>query len=138
MDANLDLQIEVTVKEGDTSSERGALLEKLVKRVLYALQYEHVTTTVRVTGCELDVVATEKQTGSKVLVECKAYRDKTISADVLTKLMGNLDFYDEYKAGWLITTAKLGKDAKGLVDRHRNREPSKRERLRVYETQGID
>lgn len=133
MDANLDIQIEVTVKEGDTSTERGALLEKLVRRVLNALQYEHVKTTVRVTGCELDVIATEKQSGSKVIVECKAYRDKTISADVLTKLMGNLDFYDEYKAGWLITTAKLGKDASGLLELHRSKSSSKRERLKVYE-----
>lgn len=51
------------------------------------------------TGCELDVVATDKQTGAQILVEWKAYSDKTISADVLTKLMGNLTLYEEYKAG---------------------------------------
>ena len=89
-----DLQIEVTVKEGDSSTARGALLESMIKRVLIALQYEHVRTTVKVTGCELDVVAQDKQTGSRILVECKAYRDRTLSADVLTKLMGNLSFSD--------------------------------------------
>lgn len=47
-----NLQIEVTVKEGDSSTERGALLENLIKRVLCALQYTHVRTTVRVTGCD--------------------------------------------------------------------------------------
>lgn len=80
------------MKEGDSSTERGALLENLVKRILISRQYEHVRTTVRVTGCELDVIAQDSQTGSKVLVECKAYRDKQISADVLTKLTGNVIF----------------------------------------------
>lgn len=128
-----ELQIEVTVKQGDSSTERGALLEALLKRVLLALQYEHVRTTVRVTGCELDVIAQDKQTGSQVLVECKAYRDKTISADVLTKLMGNLAFHDEFKAAWLVTTGRLGKDASGLVEQHRQKSSDKRERLRVWE-----
>ena len=128
-----DLQIEVTVKEGDSSTARGSLLESLVKRVLIALQYEHVRTTVKVTGCELDVVAQDKHTGSRVLVECKAYRDKTLSADVLTKLMGNLSFCDDYKAGWLITTGPLGKEAVGLAEQHRQRPAEQRERLRIWE-----
>lgn len=128
-----DVHIEVTVKEGDSSTERGALLENLVKRVLIALQYEHIRTNVRVTGCEIDVIAQDKQTGTQVLVECKAYRDKTITADVLTKLMGNLAFNEEYKSGWLITTGRLGKDATGLVEQHRLKSPEKRERLRVWE-----
>ncbi|GKT20069.1 hypothetical protein AVHY2522_24700 [Acidovorax sp. SUPP2522] len=132
-----DLQIEVTVKEGDSSTARGSLLESLVKRVLIALQYEHVRTTVKVTGCELDVVAQDKQTGTRVLVECKAYRDKTLSADVLTKLMGNLAFSDEYKAGWLVTTGPLGKEALGLVEQHRQRPPEQRERLRIWEPQPL-
>lgn len=132
-----DLQIEVTVKEGDSSTARGSLLESLVKRVLIALQYEHVRTTVKVTGCELDVVAQDKQTGSRVLVECKAYRDKTLSADVLTKLMGNLAFSDEYKAGWLVTTGPLGKEALGLVEQHHQRPPEQRERLRIWEPQPL-
>lgn len=55
----LDLAIEITVKEGDSSTQRGALLESLAKRVLIALQHDHVETTVRVTGCELDVIARE-------------------------------------------------------------------------------
>jgi hypothetical protein len=128
-----EIQVEVTVKEGDSSTERGALLEKLVQRVLIALQYEHVRTTVRVTGCELDVIGRDKQTGARILVECKAYRDKTIASEVLTKLMGNLAFNDDYKAAWLITTSSLGKDASGLLAQHQSREAEKRERLRVWE-----
>jgi hypothetical protein len=134
-----DLQIEVTVKEGDSSTARGNLLENLVKRILEAMQYEHTRTAVRITGCEIDVIAQDKQTGSQIIVECKAYRDKTISADVLTKLMGSLTFHDEYKAGWLVTTGRLGKDAAGLVEQLRSKSSSKREMLRVWEpTQLID
>jgi Restriction endonuclease len=133
MSQQIDLHIEITVKDGDTSTERGSLLEKLAKRVLVARQYEHIHTNIRITGCELDVIAQDKQTGSKILVECKAYRDKTLPADVLTKLMGNLAFHDEYKAAWLITTSRLGKDAKGLLEQQRQKSSDKREQLRVWE-----
>lgn len=127
-----DLAIEVTVKEGDTSTQRGALLESLAKRVLIALQHEHVTTDLRITGCELDVIAKEKQSGAKVLVECKAYRDKTISADVLTKMLGNL-FVHGYSSAWLLTTTTLSKDAKGILDKFKEKSIIERQQLRVYD-----
>jgi Holliday junction resolvase-like predicted endonuclease len=132
----LDIEVEVTVKEGDSSTQRGALLESLAKRVLVALQHDHVKTDVRVTGCELDIIATERQTGAKVVVECKAYRDRTISADVLTKMLGNLMVH-EFQAAWLITTAKLGKDASGLVESFRAKSVEKRQQLRVYEPKAL-
>lgn len=127
----IDLEVEVTVKQGDSSTERGALLENLAMRVLGALQHEHVSTNVRVTGCELDLIAKEKQTGAKVVVECKAYRDQAVSADTLTKLVGNTIFHD-YQSAWLITTSKLSKDAKGLWDLQRAKPVIERQRLRVY------
>jgi hypothetical protein len=127
-----DLSIEVTAKEGDSSTQRGALLESLVKRVLTSLQYEHVTTSVRAAGCELDVIAREKQSSAQIMVECKAYRDKTISADVLTKMLGNL-FVHGYSSAWLVTTANLGKDAKGLVEKFKEKPEGERQKLRVYD-----
>lgn len=127
----LDLEVEVTVKQGDSSTERGELLEKLAMRVLAALQHEHVNTNVRVTGCELDVIAREKQTGAKVIVECKAYRDQAVSADTLTKLVGNTVFHD-YHSAWLITTSKLSKDAKGLWTMQCAKPVTERQRLRIY------
>lgn len=126
-----DLSIEVTVKEGDTSTQRGALLESLAKKVLASLQYEHISTEVRVTGCELDLTARDKQSTAQVIVECKAYRDKTISADVLTKMLGNLYVHD-YSSAWLLTTANLGKDAKGLVEKFKHKPIEERQKLRVY------
>lgn len=133
---SFDLAIEVTVKDGDTSTQRGALLESLAKRVLIALQHEHVTTDIRVTGCELDVIAQDRQSGAKVLVECKAYRDRAISADVLTKMLGNL-FVHGYSSAWLLTTAKLGKDAKGIVDKFKEKPIAERQQLRVYDPQAL-
>lgn len=132
----LELAIEITVKEGDTSTQRGALLEALAKRVLVALQHDYVNTAVRLTGCELDVIAREKQSDAKILVECKAYRDKTISADVLTKMLGNLMIHG-YSSAWLLTTAKLGKDARGIVEGFRDKPTVSRQQLRVYEPQDL-
>jgi len=129
---DLELSIEVTVKEGDTSTERGKLLELLAKRVLNALQHDHIKTEVRVTGCELDLTAEERQTGRKILVECKAYRDRSIAADVLSKLIGNMVIQD-FDAAWLITTARLGKDAKGVEDKQRGKGVEQSQRLRVYQ-----
>lgn len=130
--SGIEIDIEVTVKEGDSSTQRGALLEGLAKRVLTALQHDYVQTNVRITGCELDIIAKDRQSGARILVECKAYRDRTIAADVLTKMLGNLMVHD-YQAAWLITTAKLGKDATGLVQVFREKEIEKRQQLRVYE-----
>lgn len=131
-DLNLEIQVEVTVKEGDSSTERGALLESLAKRILNVLQHVHVKTDVRVTGCELDIIATDNQTGARISVECKAYRDRTISADVLTKMLGNLMVHD-FNSTWLITTAKLGKDARGIADKFRAKSVEQRQQLRIYE-----
>ncbi|HZH44460.1 MAG TPA: restriction endonuclease [Lysobacter sp.] len=126
----LDIAIEVTVKDGDTSKQRGDLLEALSKRVLVTLQYEQISAEVRVTGCELDIIAQQKQAASRILVECKAYRDRKIAADVITKMLGNLWSHD-YRGAWLITTSELSKDANGLVETIR-RSPDKAEKLRVY------
>lgn len=131
----IDVAIEVTVREGDSSKQRGDLLEKLAKRVLSTLQYEHVKTEVRVTGCELDLVATDNQSGSRVLVECKAYRDRSIAAEVITKMMGNLWLHD-FTSGWLITTSNLGKDAQGAVDQIRC-SAEKSGKLRIYDAASL-
>lgn len=132
-----DYQIEVTVKEGDSSTERGSLLEKLARRVLDAQQYDFISTNVRVTGSELDVVAQDRQTGAKIFVECKAYRDKNINAEVLKKLAGTLFVQDEYRAAWLICTSTFGKDALGVLDQMRSKPIGEREKIRVWGPQQL-
>lgn len=131
-----EYSIEVTSNEGDSSKSRGDLLERLAKRVLRALQFEHVRTDVRVTGCELDVIAEHRQTGARILVECKAYRDKQIAAEVLAKLMGNVQFED-YSAGWLISTSNLSKDAQGRLSAQRQKPTEQRQRLVVYDPEEL-
>jgi len=130
-----DVSVEVTVKEGDSSKERGDLLENLAKRALLALQHEHVRTEVRVTGCELDLIATESQTGKRIVLECKAYRDRNISADILTKMLGNVVVHD-YDSAWLLTTSRLGKDAAGTLAEIRA-SPAKSKLLRIYDSESL-
>lgn len=126
------VRIEVLAKEGDSSTRRGELLEGLAKRVLSALQFVYISTTVRRTGIEIDVVGQDPQTSERVIVECKAYRDQTIASDVVIKLFGQVNFYG-YSAGWLLTTSELGKDAKGLRDEHRQKPEAERKKLRFYD-----
>jgi hypothetical protein len=46
-------------------------------------------------------------------------------------MLGNL-FVHEHSSAWLLTTANLGKDAKGLVERFRQKPIEERQKLRVY------
>lgn len=126
------VRIEVVAKEGDSSTQRGALLESLGARVLAAMQCTHVSTNVRVTGMEVDVIGEDSQTGERILVECKAYRDQTIPADTIVKLYGQVSMFN-YSSGWLLTTSELGKDAKGIREEFRGRPESERKKLRLYD-----
>ena len=103
--------IEVAVSEKVSSTDKGKLLEDLGREVLESMQYE-VTQEVRLTGIEVDLLAKHKVTSEEIYVECKAYRDN-ISADVITKLLGNISL-KSVSAGWLLSTGTFGKDAKGI------------------------
>jgi hypothetical protein len=126
------VRLEVIAKDGDSSVQRSGLLESLVKRVLIALQCTHVATNVRVTGMEMDVLAQDAQTSERFLIQCKAYRNQTISAEVIFKLLGQLDF-QRCSAGWLLSTTELGQEAKGVREEFRRRSEHERKKLRIYE-----
>ena len=51
--------------------------------------------------------------GKTIYVECKAHRE-SLSSNCLTNLLGTVTLKD-YEEGWLISTASLGKDAKGFL-----------------------
>lgn len=121
--------IEVCAEPGDTTTQKGGLLEQFSK-LFIASQGLQATTTVRLTGIEVDLLCNDTQSGETVVVECKAYRS-TISADVLTKLYGTV-VMKSYAAGWLISTHALGKDAKGLAEEWKDKNPDERRRLRVF------
>ena len=105
------MSIYVAVKEGDTSKNRGDLLENISKKLLEAHDYE-VETEVRKTGMELDLLCQNKTNpAKKMYVECKAYNDDSrIQADVVTNLSGRL-YIKKYREAWLIATSELGKEA---------------------------
>lgn len=121
---------EIAVDDKTSTTDQGRLLEDLGREILET-QNHSVVQEVRLTGVEVDLLATHKNTGETVFVECKAYREKTISAEVLAKLLGNVDIQD-VQAGWLMTTSELGKDAKGILEKRQSRPPEERRRLQVY------
>ena len=124
-----EVLIEVCCEPSNSTTVKGNLLEKFSKRFLET-QGLNVERQVRKTGMEVDLLCEETATGEKILVECKAYRN-TIATEVITKLLGNVTF-QEYSAGWLISTYALGKDAKGFQEEWSKKTEEKRRRLRIY------
>ncbi len=122
--------IEIAVPAETTTTDRGRLLESLARRLLKSQNFA-VETEVRLTGTEVDLLATEQTTGERVFVECKGYRS-TISAEVLYKILGNVAARD-LSAGWLVSTYALGKDAKGVRDEWTQKPPEKRRQLQIYD-----
>ncbi|WP_305095804.1 restriction endonuclease [Croceibacterium aestuarii] len=123
------LSIEICTEPDQSTTDKGGLLEALAKEFLKSQGLSSIV-NVRLTGMEVDLLATDNSSGEKILVECKAYRSN-IAADVITKLLGNVDIRDA-QAGWLITTYDFGKDAKGLVEEWGNRTVEKRRRLKFF------
>lgn len=107
------MKIEVSVNQGDSTKKRGDLLEELAKKLLEAQNYE-VTTELRETGVELDLYCTNKANKNKTIyVECKAFRDKKIDANIIDNLIGKKT-RRKYSEAWLISTSAFGKEAKGV------------------------
>lgn len=126
--------IEVCVRDDVSTTERGRVLERFARRFLETQNYE-VVEEVRITGMEVDLLAEERTTGERIIVECKAQRS-TIAADVLTKLYGKVGL-EGFTAGWLISTYDLGKDAKGIRDRWSQKPPEERRKLQVYDPDAL-
>ena len=129
-----NLNIEVCIKENQSTTDKGRILEKLAVDVLKIQQYD-VFDTVRITGMEVDVLAKHRINNAQIYVECKAWTDP-LPADVITKLLGNV-LIKNATAGWLMTTGPLSKDAKGLVAEWENRTDDSRTKLSVYTAERI-
>lgn len=126
--------IEVCVRDDVSATERGRVLERFARKFLQTQNYD-VVDEVRITGMEVDLLAQERTTGERIIVECKAQRS-TIPADTLTKLYGKVSLED-FSSGWLISTYDLSKDAKGIRDRWSQQSPEKRRRLQVYDPDSL-
>ena len=106
------MKIEVAVEECDTQKDRGDLLEKLAERLLRRQNYS-VTTEMRVTGIEVDLLCTHNVSAKEIYVECKAHREK-INAGIIDNLIGKKT-RKKYSEAWLLSTSSFGKEAKGVI-----------------------
>lgn len=130
----MKISIEVVASASMNSTNRGRLLECFARKLLESQNY-NVTEEVRITGQEVDLLAVEKTTGERVIVECKAYRS-TIAAEVIHKLFGQVSF-NGFSSGWLISTYDLGKDAKGIRDTNDQKPEQERRKLRIYDPEKL-
>lgn len=130
----MDKYIEVCVRDEVSTTERGRILERFARRFLETQNYA-VVEEVRITGMEVDLLAEERTTGERIIVECKAQRS-TISAEVLTKLYGKVGL-DDFASGWLLSTHDLGKDAKGIRDKWSQKSAAERRKLRIYDPESL-
>lgn len=121
--------IEVVKLQDASNADKGNLFEELTAEFLKTQGYE-VSRQVRVTASELDLLCKHKVSGKDIYVECKAHRD-SLSANVLTNLLGTIDFH-EYSEGWLVSTGPLGKDAKGFMEQWEKKKLEKRGKLSIY------
>lgn len=123
------MKIEVVVAPGSTTKQKGDLLENLAKKLLTAQSYE-VIQEIRFTGAEIDLLCKHKVSGREIYVECKAHRDN-IDANVIKNLGGTLMF-KKYDEAWLISTAELGKEAKGIVKEWQQQDDAGASKLSFY------
>lgn len=121
--------IEVAMPIDATTKDKGDLLEKLASELLGIQSYQ-VSTEVRVTASELDLLCTHKINRRQIYVECKAHRSP-LSSDILTKLLGTITL-KEYQEGWLISTGPLGKDAKGFQSDWEQKPVEEAQKLSIY------
>ncbi|MCI5164566.1 MAG: restriction endonuclease [Candidatus Electrothrix sp. GM3_4] len=129
------MKIEVALNKSASTKERGDLLENLTEKLLTAQSYE-VIKEIRFTAVELDLLCRHKINGKEIYVECKAYRDKNIDANILKNLAGTL-FLKDYSEAWLIGTGEYGKEAKGFVKEWKDKPKEQATRLSFYEPEKV-
>ncbi|MBF6650942.1 restriction endonuclease [Methylobacter sp. BlB1] len=125
------MKIEVALNKSSSTKERGDLLESLAEKLLSAQSYE-VLKEIRFTAVELDLLCRHKISRKEIYVECKAYRDKNIDANILKNLAGTLVFKD-YSEAWLISTGEFGKEAKGFAKEWKDKPKDQAIKLSFYE-----
>ena len=122
------MRIEVIKNKDEAQKQQGDILENFIEELMDVLGYK-VIRNVRFTSCELDLLCKNKVSEKEIYVECKAYNEGTLSADLLKKMLGTIDF-NQYSEGWFFTTGTLSKDAKGFVETWEKRDD--RAKLLIY------
>lgn len=123
------MKIQVACKKGESTKQKGDLLEQLSKKLLEAQGYT-VIEEIRVIGAELDLLCEHKVNKKIIYVECKAQKDP-VAAPVLRQLWGTVDSED-YSEGWLISISDFTKDAKGFAENWKSKPVEKSTRLSFY------
>ncbi len=129
------MKIEVALNKSASTKERGDLLEDLTEKLLTAQSYE-VIKEIRFTAVELDLLCRHKISGKEIYVECKAYRDKNIDANILKNLAGTL-FLKDYSEAWLIGTGEYGKESKGFIKEWQEKPKEQATRLSFYDPEKV-
>jgi len=127
----MELNIEISVPKEMSPNDTGLLLEKLAAKALKAYGF-NVETQVRLIASEIDLLCRHKISGERIYVECKAYREKAVTGAQLRQLLGTVQF-ENFSAGWLISTGPLSKDAKGFVEKWYALPENKKRTLRIYD-----
>lgn len=112
------MKIEIAVPPNASQTERGELFEQLAKKLLIAQSY-NVIDQIRLTAVELDLLCKHNVSHKEIYVECKAYRDKPIDANILKNLAGT-QALKGYSEAWIVSTSKFGKEAKGFIHEWKN------------------
>lgn len=129
------MKIEVALQKSSSTKERGDLLESLAEKLLSAQSYD-VIKEIRLTGVELDLLCRHRISGKEIYVECKAYRDKNIDANILKNLAGTLVLKD-YSEAWLISTGDYGKEAKGFAEEWKAKPSEQASKLSFYDPERV-
>lgn len=106
-----DHHLILTVPVNWSNDDKGNFYEGFILELLRPMRLR-AERRLRVTGMEIDILAKGEDQPNTILVECKAHRDP-ISADTITKLMGNVQLR-RADQGWLFSTSDLTKDGRGL------------------------
>ncbi|MCG7602065.1 restriction endonuclease [Halomonas sp. McH1-25] len=129
------MKIEVALHKTSSTKERGDLLESLTEKLLSAQSYE-VIKEIRFTALELDLLCRHKVSGKEIYVECKAYRDKNIDANILKNLAGTL-FLKDYSEAWIVSTGEYGKEAKGFAEEWKAKPKDQATKLSFYDPEKV-
>ena len=129
------MKIEVALNKSASTKERGDLLEGLAEKLLEAQSYE-VIKAIRFTAVELDLLCRHKISGKEIYVECKAYRDKNLSSNILKNLTGTL-YFKGYSEAWLIGTGDYGGEARGYIKEWQEKPKEEATRLSFYEPENV-
>jgi len=111
----MDGSLKIIIPKSFSNDEKGNFFETFTGTLLSKIRYG-VTSRIRFTGMEIDLIAEHKDTHEKCYVECKFQTDP-IGAGVVTDLIGKA-IVKRIDTIFLFSMSELGKEAKGLVEEY--------------------